>query len=69
MPDGSRIAFAESARHPDGSLMALVTRGRTTHTIAVAGVEGFSPTVAVALDATTLLVLHRRFSPLGGVGA
>jgi hypothetical protein len=69
LPDGSRIAFAESARHPDGSLVALLTRGGTTRTIAVTGVEGFSPTDAVALDATTLLVLHRRFSPLAGVGA
>lgn len=69
LPDGSRIAFAESARHPDGSLVALVTRGGTTRQIAVAGVEGFSPTDAVALDATTILLLHRRFSPLGGIGA
>jgi hypothetical protein len=69
LPDGTRIAFAESARHPDGSLIALVTRGGTTRTIAVTGVEGFSPTDAVALDATTILVLHRRFSPFGGVGA
>jgi hypothetical protein len=69
MPDGSRIAFAESLRHPDGSLVALLTRGGTTRTLAVTGVDGFSPTDAVALDATTLLVLHRRFSPLGGVGA
>jgi hypothetical protein len=69
LPDGSRIAFAESLRHPDGSLVALLTRGGTTRTLAVTGVDGFSPTDAVALDTTTLLVLHRRFSPLGGVGA
>jgi hypothetical protein len=69
LPDGTRIALAENKRHPDGALLALVTRGGTTSTIAVTGIDGFSPTDAVALDATTLLLLHRRFSPFGGVAA
>jgi hypothetical protein len=69
LPDGTRIAFAESKRHPDGSLIALLTRGGTTREIAVTGLDGFSPTDAVALDATTILLLHRRFTPLGGIGA
>lgn len=69
LPDGTRIAFAESTRRPDGSLLALITRNGKTAEIGVAGVDGFSPTDAIALDATTLLLLHRRFSPFGGVGA
>lgn len=69
LADGTRIAFAESRRHPDGSLVALVTRGGSTREIAVSGLDGFSPTDAVALDATNILLLHRRFSPLGGIGA
>ena len=69
LPDGTRIAIAESTRRPDGSLTALVTRQGITREIGVTGIDGFSPTDAIALDATTLLVLHRRFSPLGGIGA
>jgi hypothetical protein len=68
LPDGTRIAIAESTLRPDGSRAALLTRQGVTREIGITGVDGFSPTDAIALDATTLLVLHRRFSPLGGVG-
>lgn len=69
LSDGTRIAFSEAKRHADGSLLALLTRGGTTREIAVAALDGFSPTDAIALDATTILLLHRRFTPLGGIGA
>lgn len=69
LPDGTRIALAESTRRPDGSLLALITRDGSTTEIGITGVDGFSPTDAIAIDATTLLILHRKFSPIGGVGA
>lgn len=69
LPDGTRIALAESKRRPDGSLLALITRNGSTTEIGITGVDGFSPTDAIAIDATSLLILHRKFSPIAGVGA
>ena len=69
LPDGTRIAIAESKLHPDGARVALLTRNGKTTEIGIQGVADHSPTDAIAQDATTILILHRRFSPIGGVGA
>lgn len=66
---GARIVISETARGRDRSRTALLTRGETTTEIALPEVEGHAPTDAIALDATRLLVLHRRFTLLEGQGA
>lgn len=68
LPDGTRIVISERLKRPDGSHIALLTRGGRTREIAMTGVANHSPTDAVALDATRILVLHRRFD-LAGQGA
>ncbi|OYU14069.1 MAG: hypothetical protein CFE37_12905 [Alphaproteobacteria bacterium PA4] len=69
LPGGARVILAEQARHADGSRVALLTAGGVTREIAITGVAGMSPTDAVALDDHTILILHRRFSSTGGLGA
>ena len=69
LPGGARIVISETARRPDGSAQALLTRNGHTIAIGIQTVEGHSATDAIALDDNRILVLHRRFSPLSGVGA
>lgn len=64
-----RIVIAEDALRADGAHMALLTRAGTTTEIGIPGVPGHRPTDAVALDATHILVLHRRFTLAMGIGA
>lgn len=68
LPDGTRIVISELSIRPDGSHIALMTRGGRTRKIAVTGVAKHRPTDAVVLDATRILVLHRRFD-IAGQGA
>jgi hypothetical protein len=68
LPDGTRIVISERREAADGSHIALLSQGGQTREIALAGVANHSPTDAVALDATHILVLHRRFD-LAGQGA
>lgn len=68
LPDGTRIIIGERATRPDGSHVALLTQGGTTREIGIAPVADHAPTDAVAIDATRILVLHRRFN-LAGQGA
>lgn len=68
LPDGTRIVISENRVRPDGSHIALLTRGGRTREIAITGVPNHRPTDAVVLDATRILVLHRRFD-LAGQGA
>ncbi len=65
LPDGSRIVISEQRKRPDGSHVALLTRAGSTREIAIESVAGHSPTDAVAIDATRILVLHRRFDLMG----
>ena len=65
LPDGTRIVIAERRQRPDGSHVALLTQAGQTREIAIESVADHSPTDAVALDATRLLVLHRRFDLMG----
>jgi hypothetical protein len=63
LPGGGRVIISEDALRADGSLQALLTTGRITRDFGIPRVAGFRPTDAVALDATHLIVLHRRFTP------
>lgn len=65
LPGGARIVISERRERPDGSHVALLTQNGATREIAIAGVPDHSPTDAVALDATRILVLHRRFDMMG----
>lgn len=70
LPGGARLVVAERTRRPDGTCEALLTIAGGTRSIGLPCIGGdFSPTDAVALDATHLLVLHRRYTPPFGVGA
>ncbi len=68
LPGGARIVIAETARRPDRSRTALLTRDGVTTEIGVEGIEDFSPTDAIAFDDHRIIVLHRQFS-LSGQGA
>jgi hypothetical protein len=68
LPDGTRIIIGERASRADGSHVALLTRNGITREIAIAPVADHAPTDAVAIDATRILILHRRFD-LAGQGA
>ncbi|KAB7644426.1 esterase-like activity of phytase family protein [Polymorphobacter fuscus] len=68
LPGGARVVLSERRMTEDGHHAGLLTIDGRTRDIAVAGVADHSPTDAVALDATHLLVLHRRFD-LSGQGA
>jgi len=58
-----------TARGRDRSRSALLTRAGKTTQIDLEGVDDHSPTDAIAIDATRILVLHRRFTMLEGQGA
>lgn len=62
LPGGARVLVAEASRRADGSCEALLTMAGRTRRIGLACPAGFRPTDAVALDATHLIVLHRRFT-------
>jgi hypothetical protein len=68
LPDGTRIIVGERPTRRDGSHVALLTRGGSTREIGIAPVADHAPTDAVAIDATRILLLHRRFN-LDGQGA
>ena len=68
LPGGARIVISERRQRPDGSHVALLTKDGITREIAIGAVPDHSPTDAVALDATRILVLHRRFD-MAGQGA
>lgn len=65
LPGGARIVIGERARRPDGSHVTLLTQGGVTREIGITAIPGFAPTDAMALDATRILLLHRRFSTDG----
>ncbi|WP_426167642.1 esterase-like activity of phytase family protein [Sandarakinorhabdus sp. DWP1-3-1] len=65
LTDSVRIVISERKQRPDGSHIALLTRGGTTVEIGVGGAEDHAPTDAIALDDHRILVLNRRFSPMG----
>lgn len=63
LPDGGLVWVAEAARSGDGQAAALlVAADGKTRPIGIDAVAGFAPTDAVMLDATHLLLLHRRYT-------
>lgn len=64
LPDGQWLWISEAATLPGGQREALLIAagGSRARRIAIAGVGGFDPTDAVAVDATHVAVLHRRFT-------
>lgn len=69
LPGGARIVIGESKLRPDGARTALITRDGKTFEIGIEGVADHSPTDAIALGDHRILVLHRRFTAMMGVGA
>lgn len=69
LPGGARIIIGERARRADGSNVALLTQNDATREIAIAAIGDFAPTDAVAIDATRILVLYRRFDLAGQAAA
>jgi hypothetical protein len=63
LPDGSLVWIAENARSADGAITALLVEpAGVTRTFKIEPVGGFSPTDAVMLDQSHLLLLHRRYT-------
>ena len=69
LPGGARIIIGERARRLDGSHVAFLTRNGVTREIGISGIARFAPTDAVAIDATRMLILHRRFGIDGQAAA
>ena len=67
--DGTLLIFEEEGQDARGFSAVLTIGPGGTVQSRYAPPRGFRPTDAVALDATTLLVLNRHFSPLDGVAA
>ncbi len=69
LPDGSLVIFEEEGQDAQGFASVLTIGPQGTVQSRYAPPRGFRPTDAFALDAHTLLVLNRHFSPLDGVAA
>lgn len=69
LPGGARLVISETARGPLKTRTALLTEAGMTRKIEIEGIEDHAPTDAIALDATRVLILHRRFTLLQGQGA
>ena len=68
--DGTaELIFAETARGADGAHDVLLLSDRGNVRLGYRPPDGFSPTDAVLLDTGRLLVLNRRFTATGGIGA
>ncbi len=63
------VIVAETAEAGKGAVQGLVRRGESVLPFSYPVEGDFWPTAADALDAGTLVVLARRFSPLRGVAA
>lgn len=62
LPDGRWLWIAEGPRLANGARQALLISGSSARVIGIAGVPGFDPTDAVAVDASHVAVLYRRFT-------
>jgi hypothetical protein len=75
LPDGRFLVFSESARYKKGGYQAFVFDGDASETGSKPVAFGYRPpdgyklTDAVLLDDRSALMLHRRFTPLGGFSA
>lgn len=66
---GAALIVAETAIAADGAHEVLLVTGQASVRLGYRPPAGFSPTDAVLLDAGRLLVLNRRFTATGGIGA
>ncbi len=63
LPGGAMLWVSEQARRDDGAHIALLTAADgTTRSVGIPALPGFSPTDAVVLDGTRLLLLHRLYN-------
>lgn len=75
LEDGRFLIFSESARADDGSYHALLAHGdpavagTVIESFAYAPPARFNITDAALIPGNRALLLHRRFTPLGGVSA
>lgn len=69
LPGGARLVISETARGPQRTRTALLTEAGKTRVIEIEGIDNHAPTDAIALDATRVLILQRRFTMLEGQGA
>ena len=69
LPGGERLIVAEDVEREAGRHYGMFTKGNATRPVSIAGLPGFKPTDAVALDATRVLMLHRRFTPFDQAAA
>ncbi len=69
LADGRRLMIAEDGRNPAGDAPAWLYDGRQWHDLSYALSDGFVATDAAALANDDVLVLERRYTVLGGVGA
>lgn len=70
LADGTLLWISEGATTDDGAHVALwLTPDGKTRSIAIPGLDGFSPTEAAVLDDGRLLLLHRRFDGVSSQAA
>jgi hypothetical protein len=69
LPGGARLVISETARGPQRTRTALLTEAGKTRKIEIEGIDDHAPTDVIALDATRVLILNRRFTLTQGQGA
>lgn len=70
LPDGALLWISEQARRDDGAHIALLTAADgTTRSVGIPGLPDFSPTDAVMLDATHIILLHRLYNGISNEAA
>jgi len=66
LPDGRLLALTEGMRDQNGDLVGWLIDGDGSHTLRYAPTGLFKPTNAAALPNGDVLVLERRYTPIGG---
>lgn len=69
LPGGALLWISEVARQAGGHSALLIGADGRTRAVAIAGVPGFAPTDAVAMDAGHLLLLGRHFNGINSAAA
>jgi hypothetical protein len=69
LPDGSLLALTEEFRNPDGSFKGWLIEGERYFEVSYLPAEGFQVTDCAALSNGDVIVLERRYVPLGILSA
>ena len=69
LPDGRLLALTETFRNPDGSFKGWVIAGEQFFALSYLPAEGFHVTDCAALSNGDVIVLERRYVPLGILSA